>query len=82
MVPNREIIEAIERCASSAWQGTVFRHMFARFPPDRENVRGARWNLAGTPAIYTSLLRETAISEAEYYIRTAAGSPQRSTRHL
>ena len=42
--------------------------MFAAFPPERENVRGARWNPPRTPAIYTSLSRDTVISEADYYI--------------
>lgn len=46
----------------------MFRHMFAAFPPERENVRGARWNPPQTPAIYTSLARKTAIAEADYYI--------------
>lgn len=68
MVPNPDAIETLENCASFPWRGTVFRHMFAKFPPDRENVRGARWNPPETPALYTSLLRETAISEADYYI--------------
>jgi len=46
----------------------VFRHMFAGFPPERENTSGARWNPPETPAIYASLERTTAMAEADYYI--------------
>src|SRR5262245_37769945 len=42
--------------------------MFSGFSPDRENSRGARWNPPEVPAIYTSLKRETAIAEGDYYI--------------
>jgi RES domain-containing protein len=42
--------------------------MFAGFPPERENISGARWNPPATPAIYTSLERMTALAEADYYI--------------
>jgi len=40
--------------------------MFARLPPDRENIEGARWNPKGLAAIYTSLERETTLAEAEF----------------
>jgi RES domain-containing protein len=40
--------------------------MFAKLPPDRENIDGARWNPRGVAAIYTSLERETALAEAEF----------------
>lgn len=68
MVFDRETIQALEQFAPTPWEGVVFRHMFASFPPERENVRGARWNPPQIPAIYTSLIRETAIAEADYYI--------------
>jgi RES domain-containing protein len=42
--------------------------MFANFPPDRENIVGARWNPPEVPAIYTSLSREGVLAEAEYQI--------------
>lgn len=62
------MLGALEQFAPRAWEGEVYRHMFADYPPERENVRGARWNPPGVPAIYTSLERETAIAEADYYI--------------
>ena len=68
MIYDRKTIEAVERLHSAPWQGVVFRHMFADFPPERENSRGARWNPPETPAIYSSLERETALAEAAYYI--------------
>src|SRR5262245_12010369 len=42
--------------------------MFGSYPPDRENVRGARWNPPDIPAIYTSVMRETALAEAQFQI--------------
>ena len=68
MVFDRETIRALEQFTPVPWEGIVFRHMFADFPPERENVRGARWNPPQIPAIYTSVGRETAIAEADYYI--------------
>lgn len=68
MIFDRETIQALEQLTPAPWEGIVFRHMFAAFPPERENVRGARWNPPQIPAIYASLTRETAISEADYYI--------------
>lgn len=68
MVFDRETIQALEKFTPTPWNGIVYRHMFADFPPERENVRGARWNPPQIPAIYTSVGRETAIAEADYYI--------------
>ena len=68
MIHNRELIGALSRVQPKQWAGTVFRHMFAGFLPERENRSGARWNPPETPAIYASLDRATALAEAEYYI--------------
>ena len=68
MVFDRETIQALEQFTPAPWEGIVFRHMFANFPPERENASGARWNPPPIPAIYTSLVRKTAIAEADYYI--------------
>jgi RES domain-containing protein len=65
---DRETVEALEHISPSNWKGIVYRHMFANFPPERENTRGARWNPTETPAIYASLDRDVAIAEADYYI--------------
>ena len=65
---DRETVETLEQFRPAPWEGIVFRHMFASFSPERENVRGARWNPPPIPAIYTSLARKTAIAEAHYYI--------------
>ena len=65
---DRDLLVALARISPSSWQGTVYRHMFAKYPPDRENIGGARWNPPEVPAIYTSLSRETVLAEAEYQI--------------
>lgn len=76
MVFDRETIQALEQFTPAPWEGVVFRHMFGSFPPERENVRGARWNPPETPAIYASLDRATAIAEADYHINLQPIRPQ------
>lgn len=75
MIYDREILEALEDLSAMPFEGIVFRHMFFGFLPDRENSRGARWNPPETPAIYTSMDRETAIAEADYYVNSQPSRP-------
>src|SRR5262245_40629402 len=62
------LLDILQELAPGAWEGEVFRHMFADYPPERSNTRGARWNPAPIAAIYCSLERETALAEAEYQL--------------
>jgi RES domain-containing protein len=50
--------------------------MFAGYPPDTENTRGARWNPPGTAAIYLSTTRDGAIAEAEYHLSLQVPRPR------
>ena len=68
MVFDEDIIRKLEAVTPAAWSGEVYRHMFGDNQPDRENVRGARWNPPDVAAIYASLDRATAIAEADYYM--------------
>ena len=68
MIYPPEMLDTLQSAEVSAWDGTVYRHMFGSHPPARVNVEGARWNAPGLAAIYTSCERETALAEAEYYI--------------
>lgn len=68
VIHDRALLEEIEKLTATPWEGLVFRHMFGDYPPDRENVRGARWNPPEIPAIYTSTRKEVALAEAEYQI--------------
>jgi len=68
VIYDRELLDRLDKLRADRWQGEVFRHMFSDFPPERENQRGARWNPAETPAIYTSLSREVALAEADFQI--------------
>jgi RES domain-containing protein len=63
-----EILDALQHAPVSQWAGTVFRHMFADYPPDLANTRGARWNPPDVAAIYASLALDTALTEAEHRI--------------
>lgn len=68
MVFSPELLDALQGIEPEAWRGTVYRHMLANYPPERENTRGARWNPPEVAAIYTSLQRPTALAEADYQI--------------
>lgn len=65
MIYDRELLDKLDKLRADQWQGEAFRHMFGDYPPERENQRGARWNPAETPAIYTSLTREVALAEGQ-----------------
>ena len=54
----------------------MFRHMFANYSPDKENMSGARWNAPEVPAIYTCLSREVVLAEAEHQIRMQPHRPR------
>jgi len=81
MIYRPELLDVLQAAASSRWSAQVYRHMFGSYPPTRPNVGGARWNPPGLEAIYASCERETALAEAEYYIRIQPTRP-RATRIL
>lgn len=62
------LLDALARAPAGAWKGELWRHMFAGYPPERPNGRGARWNPPGVDAVYASLDRDTALAEAEAII--------------
>lgn len=62
------MLDILQSAVVSAWDGTVYRHMFGSHSPARNNTEGARWNVPGLATIYTSCERETALAEAEYSI--------------
>jgi RES domain-containing protein len=68
MIYPPDVLDALQTAVVSAWQGTVYRHMFGTHPPERRNTTGARWNSPPAEAIYASLERETALAEAAHYI--------------
>jgi RES domain-containing protein len=65
---DRALLERFDRLDARRFAGVIFRHMFGDLPPDRENVKGARWNPPDIPAIYASLSRTVALAEAEFQI--------------
>jgi len=66
---QQKLKEILAGFQSKEWEGDVYRYMLADNSPERENVRGARWNPPQVAAIYTSLQRETAIAEVEYRLK-------------
>lgn len=66
MVFSPHVLDVLQNVKGDSWNGSVYRHMFAGFPPSLQNTRGARWNPQDVAAIYTSLERETALAEANY----------------
>jgi RES domain-containing protein len=68
MVYDPTLLDQLEALEPRPWRGTVWRHMFADYPPDRPNTTGARWNPPETAAIYTSLDRSTAVAEGDHAV--------------
>jgi RES domain-containing protein len=73
---DRNLLQALARIEPIRWGGIVFRHMFANYPPQRENTLGARWNPPQVPAIYTSLSRDGVLAEAQYQIDSEPRRPR------
>jgi RES domain-containing protein len=65
MIYPPDMLDILQSATVSAWDGTVYRHMFGSHPATRSNTEGARWNAPGLEAIYTSCERETALAEAD-----------------
>jgi RES domain-containing protein len=63
-----EVLDCLQAVEPQAWAGTVFRHMWGSYPPDRENTQGGRWNPRDVAAIYTSCDRSGVLAEAEHQI--------------
>jgi len=83
MVDRLAMVDRLHEIAPVPWQGQVYRHMFAGYPPNRENTGGARWNPAGIGAIYTSLECATSMAEAEYHLSLQSVRPRvRRTMHV
>jgi RES domain-containing protein len=68
LIYDPAILDILQGLQPQEWRGTVYRHMLADYPPERDNTRGARWNPPGTAARYASLEKETALAEAEYLL--------------
>lgn len=66
MSHDPDLLNAIRGYEAHAWRGRAFRHMLGDYPPQRPNVRGARWNPPEVAALYASLERETAIAEGDH----------------
>jgi RES domain-containing protein len=64
------LVDLLAEAPAGNWTGRAWRHMFAEYPPDRVNTTGARWNPPGVGAIYVSLSRDGALSEARYRLES------------
>lgn len=82
--PDRQLLDQLARLGTRPWSGTVWRCTFADNPPDRANVRGARWNPPGLEALYASLERATALAESDHLIAVQPLQPRtrRTLHHL
>jgi hypothetical protein len=49
------MLDILQSAAVSAWEGTVYRHMFGSHPPVRSNTTGARWNAPALDAMPDSV---------------------------
>jgi RES domain-containing protein len=61
--------DILARLPARTWDGVVYRMMLADYPPERENIVGARWNPPGIGAIYTSESADVAIAEVTHHLQ-------------
>ena len=80
MIYPPRILDVLQQLGPTRWDGIVFRHMFAGYPPERTNTGGARWNPPGVAAIYLSCERDTALAEAEHQLVSQPVRPRASRR--
>lgn len=76
MVHDPALLDALERFETEPWKGPVFRHMLGSNAPELANLRGARWNPPGIPALYTSLAESTAKAEGDHLLSMQPVPPQ------
>lgn len=68
MIHDPAILDVLEDLPDLAWEGSVWRHMFNDYQPDRVNTAGARWNPPSIGAVYTAYDRDTALAEGQHAI--------------
>ena len=73
--PAPDLLKVLDSLEGLAWEGSVWRHMFAENHPSRANDAGARWNPRGVGAIYCSLDRATALAEGDYAVSVQSLRP-------
>lgn len=76
MVHDPVLLDALERFDGRPWTGVVQRHVLGSYPPDRANVRGARWNPPEVSALYVSLDRATAEAEGTRILEVQSVAPR------
>ena len=74
---DRALLDYLEKTPKVTWRGRVWRYTPKGVPPDRENIRGARWNRPTESAIYTALASETAIAELRHALNVQSPPPTR-----
>jgi RES domain-containing protein len=76
VVYSPQVLDRLQAVEPAPWEGVAARHMLAGHLPDTENTRGARWNPAGTAAIYLSTTRDGARAEADYHLSLQVPRPR------
>jgi RES domain-containing protein len=76
VVHDPVLLDALERFDTEVWSGRAFRHVLGSAAPELANVRGARWNPAGTSALYMSLEEATAKAEGDHVIAVQPVPPR------
>jgi RES domain-containing protein len=79
VVHDPALLDALERLDPRTSSARVFRHLLGSTPPERPNIRGARWNPPGIAALYTSTTSATAQAEGDHLISVQPIAP-RATR--
>jgi RES domain-containing protein len=82
VVHDPALLDKLEGLDLEPFAGSVWRHMFNGIDPQLPNTRGARWNPAGTAAVYLSLEADTAVAEADHSLSIQPVRPRPKSREL
>jgi RES domain-containing protein len=74
-------LASVETAGFRPLQAQMWRFTIGRSAPDRPNVRGARWNPPGLPALYLNTTEEGAIAEGNHFLSLLPLTP-RGPRHV
>ena len=81
MIIDPQVTDLLEEFGASPWEGSVWRHVFGGRDPTIPTHRAGRWAPEGEFAVlYSSLVRDGAIAEADFVISQFSLPPSTKRR--